>query len=187
MASEASAKARLNRAFEDHFEAISRYCHRRLPAADANDATAQVFAVAWRKIDDMPAGEGTLPWLYAVARNHVRTARRSAQRLTNLRAKLNGHAVATEPSPEAVIVRNDEQDQVLKALAKLKTEDQEILRLRSYERLSSAEMAAVLGCSVDAAKKRSTRALHRLRRAAGLPQPQQAATGPRTGSEGGEL
>lgn len=186
MGSEVADRTKLHRAFEEHFEAISRFCHRRLPMADANDATAQVFAVAWRRIDDMPDGDGTLPWLYAVAGNHVRTTRRSAQRLSNLRAKLNGQAQPSVPGPEAVIVRNDEQAQLLKALAKLKAEDQEVLRLRSYERLTSPELAAVLGCSVEAAKKRSTRALARLRKAAGVPRPGRAETGSPAFTEGGE-
>lgn len=162
-------------AFEEHFEAISRYCHRRLAPADANDATAQVFAVAWRRVDDMPDEPDTLPWLYGVARNHVRSIRRSTQRLSNLRAKLNGQARHPEPGPESVIVRNVEQEQLLGALGKLRPDDQEVLRLRAYEQLSMAEIAEVLGCSLEAAKKRSARALQRLRRAAGVPEATSAA------------
>jgi DNA-directed RNA polymerase specialized sigma24 family protein len=69
MAHDPSDKALLRRVFEEHYGAISRYCHRRLPHADANDAAAQVFAVAWRRIDSMPRDEMTLPWFYGVARN----------------------------------------------------------------------------------------------------------------------
>lgn len=185
MATRENKRTKLHAAFEQHFEAISRYCHRRLPTADANDATAQVFVVAWRRVEDMPDGDETLPWLYGIARNHVRTARRSAQRLTNLRAKLNGQARVMDPGPEAVIVRNDEQNQLLRALATLKAEDREILYLRSYEQLSSSEMAAVLGCSAEAAKKRSTRALQRLRVAAGLPQVQIITPSSKQMREGG--
>ena len=186
MTSSAPNRAKLRQAFDAHFEAISRYCHRRLPPADANDVTAQVFAVAWRRIEDMPTGDGTLPWLYAVARNQVHTARRSARRLANLRAKLGGQAQHPEPGPEAVIVRNAEQAELLQALAALRADDQEILRLRAYERLTIAEVAAVLGCSTEAAKKRSARAIKRLRVAAGIPAPQRAIAGSRAIEKGGD-
>jgi RNA polymerase sigma-70 factor (ECF subfamily) len=179
-------RARLRSVFDEHFEAVSRYCHRRLPSADANDATAQVFAVAWRKIESMPPGSETLPWLYGVARNEVRTLRRSVRRIAGLRTKLSGQASYPEPGPETVVIRNSEQARLLEALAKLHPDDQEVLRLRAYEDLSFPEIAIVLGCSVDAAKKRSSRAIKRLRAAAGLPGPQVASSGSRVIQEGGD-
>lgn len=184
--SEATNRAKLRSAFLAHYEAISRYCHRRLPPADANDAAAQVFAVAWRKIEDMPPGPGTLPWLYTVARHQVNTMRRSSRRLGNLRAKLNGQARHPEPGPEAVIVRNAEQRELLDAMKKLTPQDQEILRLRAYERLTNPEIAEVLGCSVDAAKKRSVRAIKRLRRVSGLPERPSPASRSVAIQEGGD-
>jgi RNA polymerase sigma-70 factor (ECF subfamily) len=179
-------RARLRNVFDEHFEAVSRYCHRRLSAADANDATAQVFTVAWRKIESVPTGSETLPWLYGVARNEVRSVRRSMRRLAGLRTKLSGQASYPEPGPETVVVRNSEQAALLEAMARLRPDDQEVLRLRAYEDLSLPEIAIVLGCSVEAAKKRSSRAMKRLRTAAGLPEPQVAGSGSRVIQEGGD-
>jgi RNA polymerase sigma-70 factor (ECF subfamily) len=179
-------RALLRQVFEENYEAISRYCHRRLPRADANDATAQVFAVAWRRVDAMPPGEQTLPWLYGVARNEVRTSRRSVRRLTNLRTKLGGQATYPEPGPETVVIRNSEQEHLLKALATLRPDDQEILRLRTYEHLTLPEVAEVLDCSVEAAKKRASRATHRLRRATGWPGPPDAVQASGAIQEGGD-
>jgi RNA polymerase sigma-70 factor (ECF subfamily) len=181
-----ASEARFRRVFNEHYEAISRYVHRRLPAADANDAAAEVFAVAWRKIGNMPEGDEALPWLYGVARNEVRTSLRSTRRFLNLKTKLAGQAQHPEPGPEVVIVRNSEQAELLAALQMLTVGDQEILRLRAYEQLTHPEIAVVLGCSVEAAKKRSARAMKRLRKAAALPDPQDAATGSRVIPEGGD-
>lgn len=168
MASDDANRVKLRRAFDAHYEAVSRYCYRRLPAGDANDAAAQVFAVAWRKVGDMPDDEGTLPWLYAVARFEVSAARRSRQRRSNLQEKLSGQAQPTEPSPETVVLSNSEQSELMAALESLRPRDQEVLRLRALEGLTMSEIAVVLGCSVEAAKKRSARAMRRLRRAAGV-------------------
>ncbi len=172
VASPDANRDRLRRVFDAHYAAISRYCHRRLAVSDANDATARVFAVAWRKIDDMPSDDAVLPWLYAVARYEVSAVRRSSRRRRNLREKLDGQARRVEPSPEVIVVGDGAHAELLVALGKLSASDQEILRLRTYEELSMTEIAAVLGCSVEAAKKRSARALRRLRRAAGVAVPE---------------
>lgn len=181
-----SNETRFRRAFDEYFDAVSRYCHRRLPTADANDATAEVFTVAWRRIDAMPLGDETLPWLYGVARNQVRSSRRSVRRVTALRTKLNGQARHSEPGPEVIVVRNAEHAELLAAVAKLRPDDQEVLRLRANEHLTLPEIAVVLGCSHEAAKKRSARAMKRLRRAAGLPEPQGVVRGFPAIQEGGD-
>ncbi len=177
---------RFCKAFDDHFDAITRYCFRRLPANQANDAAANVFVVAWRKIEDMPGGDGTLPWLYGVARREVSTFRRSVRRAFALSEKLARQPHYPAPGPDTVVVRNLEQADLLRALATLPPGDQEILRLRAYEELSLAQIAVVLGCSHDAAKKRSARALKRLRKAAGFPERPEAPTGSRAIQEGGD-
>jgi RNA polymerase sigma-70 factor (ECF subfamily) len=185
VASDEANRARLRRAFQAHYEAVSRYCHRRLTAADANDAAARVFAVAWRKIEDMPHDDEVLPWLYAVARYEVAAVRRSGRRRQNLREKIGGHAPRPEPGPEVVVVGDAGHAGLVAALETLRPADQEILRLRAYEELTLPEIAEVLGCSVDAAKKRSARALRRLRKAAGVGT-ESPATDPSGVLEGGE-
>ena len=170
--------------FNQHWDAVLRYCLRRLPVDDANDAAAQVFVVAWRKFSDMPSGESVLPWLYRVAHYEVSTARRSRRRVTSLRTKLAGQANAEAPSADIVVVRKAEYQEILDALATLSEADREVILLRSQEELSLSEMAAVLGCSQEAAKKRLARALARLRKAAGV-SGAAAATQPRATEEGG--
>ncbi|MDJ0925568.1 MAG: sigma-70 family RNA polymerase sigma factor [Acidimicrobiia bacterium] len=163
-----SERQRFNRLFNAHYEAVSRYCHRRLSPDDANDATAEVFVVAWKKITAVPADNQALPWLYGVARNEVHRFRRTNRRRSRLRKKLDGQANHPDPSPEVVVLRHAEHAELLRALDRLRAADREILQLRAYEQLSLADIAAVLGCSVDAAKQRSARAMRRLRRIAGL-------------------
>ena len=135
-----AATTRFEAMYAANVRDVLAYCLRRASSADAHDVTAEVFTVAWRRRGELPPSSETLPWLYGVARNHVRSIRRSTQRLSNLRAKLNGQARHPEPGPEAVIVRNAEQALLLEALATLRPDDQEILRLRTYEQLSLAEI-----------------------------------------------
>ncbi len=106
MTSDTHNSARFNQIFAAHYESVSRYCHRRLRSEDANDAVAEVFAVAWRKIEKVPQGDDALPWLYGVSRNEVSRARRSIRRRGALRSKLGGQARYPSPGPEVVLVRN---------------------------------------------------------------------------------
>ena len=146
---------------------ITRYCFRRLPASQANDAAASVFVVAWKKIDQLPDDDHALLWLYGIARNEVSTFRRSIRRAAALRTKAAWQPSYPEPGPETVVVRNAEQASIVEALRTLSQTDQEILRLRAYEDLSLPEISIALDCSPEAAKKRSARAIKRLHKAAG--------------------
>jgi RNA polymerase sigma-70 factor (ECF subfamily) len=65
-------------------------------------------------------------------------------------------------SPEVLIVRREEDREMLEALSRLKESDQEVLRLTAWEELTASEIAAVLNITVSAAEKRIQRALQRL-------------------------
>lgn len=168
MGASPTSSTEYRRLFDEYFEAITRYCLRRLPGADVNDATAEVFLVAWKKIDRVPAGDDALPWLYGVARNVVRNSSRSRRRSGRLEGRLGGLAPDASPGPEIQVIRNQEDEALLAALGRLKPEDQEVLRLRAYEHMSAPQIAVALGCTPAAAKKRVARALRRLRGAADL-------------------
>lgn len=163
----AANEAKFRRSFDEHSDAITRYCFRRLPASLANDAAANVFAVAWKKIDQLPDDDHALLWLYGVARNEISTFRRSLRRAAALRSRVAWQPSYPEPGPETIVVRNAEQASIVEALRTLSPADQEILRLRAYEGLSLPEISIALGCSPEAAKKRSARAIKRLHKAAG--------------------
>lgn len=179
-------EARFREAFDAYFDAITRYCFRRLHPDKADDAASSVFVVAWRKIDQMPDGDQTLPWLYGVARNEVRTLRRSIRRSTALRAKLNGQPRYPDPGPEAMVIGSAEQAQLVQAFKTLGAGDQEIIRLRAYESLQVNQIAIVLGCTPEAAKKRCSRATKRLRDAVDRSGRRGAPTGSRAIPEGGD-
>ena len=172
--------------YDRHFDAVARYCLRRLPEPAAQDAVSEVFLAAWRRFDSMPSGDEGLPWLYAVARNVVRNANRSQRRSLRLFAKVKRQPSYPEPSPELQIVRNEQDSELVAALGSLKPDDQEVLRLRAYEGLTLKQISLAIGCSEEAAKKRVARALERLRKAAAINQPVPSGITPRAAQQGGE-
>ncbi|MGI9529346.1 MAG: RNA polymerase sigma factor [Acidimicrobiia bacterium] len=167
----ADQEARFHSLFTQNYEDVLRYCLRRLPGPDANDAASDVFVVAWRRIDAAPAGNDARLWLYGIARNMVRNSRRSARRVVRLRTKVAGLAPETVDGPEHQVVQSDELRHTLVALDRLSPKDQEVLRLRAMERLEIDEIARVLDCSVEAARKRLERAAKRLQSKVGSPVP----------------
>lgn len=170
-----TAEARFRRAFRSNFEAINRYCLRRISVDEVNDVVADVFVVAWRKIHRMPPPDDVLPWLYGVARNEINNSRRSLRRFGALKAKLNGQAQRPELGPEPIVVRNAELQEVMEALSSLSAVDQEVLLLHTHEELDYEQLAVALSCSPEAARKRLSRAITRLRNAGGYTKPSQAA------------
>jgi len=137
-------------------EPLRRYAARRTDAETAQDVVADSFLVIWRRLDDVPYG-GELPWCYAVARNCLANAQRSARRQRGLLLRL----VRLDP-PRAQFddVQDLPDDALYRALASLKPNDRELLRLWAWEELRPAEIAVVLETTTNAVNIR----LHRARR-----------------------
>lgn len=165
MAQSPSNDAKFRGIFDAYFVEVRRYCVRRLSAADANDATSEVFLVAWRRIEAVPEGDEALPWLIGVARNVVRNVVRSNTRSVRLVSKVGDHTTAQVPGPEIQVVMDAQFEEVQAALAGLSDDDQELIRLRTWEELTAPQIATVFGCSISAAEKRITRAWSRLSKA----------------------
>ncbi len=153
---------RFRRMYRAHYHQVYAYFKRRTDAESAADATVEAFMVAWRRIDDVPAGEDALPWLYGVSRRVLANQRRGLRRKVRLDHKLFGLGSEPQQTPEAVIIRGSEIQEVLDAFDRLKPSDQEVLRLSEWEELPHAEIAEALGISRTAADQRIHRAFDRL-------------------------
>jgi RNA polymerase sigma-70 factor (ECF subfamily) len=129
---------------------------------DAYDAANEVFAIAWRRIEDVPAGEAARPWLFVVARRVVFRRGRSARRFRRQVGRAVSSAGSGQPDPETVVVQRAELDLVLQAASHLSREDREVLNLAAWEGLPHREIAEVLGCSIPAVDQRLHRAKQRL-------------------------
>ena len=118
--------------------------------------------MAWRRIDQVPDGEATLPWLYGVAYRVVSHQWRHKARSRRLIERLHGLGDVESMTPDVLLVRSEEYRVVLAASAQLRPIDQEILRLTLWEELSHADVAVVLGIDPTAVKQRAYRARRNL-------------------------
>ena len=140
--------------YEEFFRRIYGYCLRRTTPDRVDDVVAETFLVAWRRINDVPAGAEALPWLYAVAYKVLGNQWRSQKRRQRLDDKLLQVGIAPVVSTEDHFVTGEETRQVLQALSKLKRTDREILRLAMWEEMSQPDISYILGISKGAVKQR---------------------------------
>jgi RNA polymerase sigma-70 factor (ECF subfamily) len=148
---------------------------------DASDVVQEAFIEAHRLLDDYLKQKPIpfYPWLRQIAlnrlidlhRRHLLAKRRSVlreeapiQALPDASVySLADQFLGSATSPSGQIAREEQRAQVYAALLQLKQQDRELLVLRYLEKLSNAEIAAVLGISEGAVKVRHFRALERLR------------------------
>ncbi len=139
-------------------EPLRRYLARRTDPATADDVLAETLLVCWRRLDDVP--DEALPWAYGVARNCLANAQRGVRRQERLAARV---AVVDPPHPTTPGPGEDGDPDLTEALAALREEDAELLRLWAWEQLSPAEIAAVLDITANAASIRLHRARGKLK------------------------
>lgn len=179
----ADADERLTTLFQDHYEEVLAYCTRRIGHSDAPDVVSEVFAVAWRRLDEIDWATAR-PWLYGIARGVLANRWRSMHRWSRVKRKIAHFAEDAVETPEVYYVRREQDREVVAALSRLRQHDQEILRLAAWEELSHAEISAVLGISVAAAEQRLHRAKTRLANVLGPASNGNQFT-PRAAEEGG--
>ena len=192
---DADAAGRVILAYDERLRRVVRL---RLDArvarrVDADDVLQETHVEALQRLPEYLAKRDApfFVWLrflavqrcMTLARRHLAAAVRDARREQPLAAApagdatsiaLEGALAASMTTPSRAAVRGEMNDGLHAAVEALEPLDREILCLRHFEELDSAEAASVLGITAAAAGKRYVRALQRLRdalAAAGLDAP----------------
>jgi RNA polymerase sigma-70 factor (ECF subfamily) len=164
MAYNDSDSERFEALFNQHQTAILAYAIRRTRSPEeAADVVAETFTTMWRRLDDVPGGEKSLPWLYATASHTLANLRRSANRRVALTERATHElAVAIDAQEEAsreFVPGPTISDAARNALLSLSEDEREVLLLCAWEGLKPREIGRVLGLSSVTARTR----LHRAR------------------------
>jgi RNA polymerase sigma-70 factor (ECF subfamily) len=180
-------KAAINGLLSRHRESIKRMIDRRMDRVvqhrvDASDIVQDVMLEANRRLGDYLANP-TMPfqlWLRHMARDrlidahrrHRVAANRSVDREVSLPAGGTGDRSAAdvvagiadrELTPAAAATWHELERRFAAAVEQLEEDDRQIVLLRHFEHLSTADAAAALGLSKPAAGMRYLRAMRRLR------------------------
>jgi RNA polymerase sigma-70 factor (ECF subfamily) len=139
--------------FTEHIVGIASYCRWRAGSpADAQDAVSEVFLVAWRRLDEVPAGSDARRWLYATARRVMANQARANARRRRLQETLDAAPVGVHPVDDDPL-----GSRVADALSALGPRDREVLLL------TAAEIAAVVRRPAVTVRGRLHRARRRFR------------------------
>ena len=171
----------IERLFQGHREYLRRVIAPRLASrlharVDASDIMQEAEAVAARRMSDYLERQPVAfrLWLRQIAqdqllmayRRHIGAERRTVMREVPLpeqsSLELARQLVDKGPSPSQQAVRAEQVRTIRQALARLSTDDCELVMMRSHEQLSFEEIGYVLRIEPAAARKRYGRALLRL-------------------------
>ena len=155
------AEDRFERLWRDNAPAVLRFACLRVPQSDVDDVVAETFAVAWRRLDEVPAR--ALPWLLGVARNVGANAVRASRRRDALHLRVIRLPAADVEPDVAELVDVELDPAAAEALARLPERDRELLTLLAWNGLTHQEAADVVGCSRGVFDVRLHRARARFR------------------------
>ena len=123
--------------------------------AEAEDATQEAIARAWRRLPQLRDRSRLRPWFLAIVANQCRNVRRTHWFNTIRLAEVFRPARVGDAAVERIDVE--------RGLARLPIADRQVLFMRYYLDLPIEEIAAALGISPPAAKGRVYRACRRLK------------------------
>lgn len=156
-------RRRFDALFASYSSDVVAYCGwRAQSSSDAQDAAAEVFLTAWRRLDELPDGDAARVWLYATARRVLANQRRSSRRRAALYERLALDVAAAPAEPPST---TREEALVHEALDRLGPRDREVLLLAEWEGLSPSQIAVVMDCRAITARGRLHRARRRFRTA----------------------
>jgi RNA polymerase sigma-70 factor (ECF subfamily) len=130
----------------------------------AADLTQETLLAGWRSIRQLRDPDAFGPWLYRIARNHLRMARRRNRRplsLDWLMERASGLLPALRRPDTAT--RIGERDAIQQALDTLTPPLREALLLHALWGFTGSEIAEMSGVSIAAARKRVARAEQQFR------------------------
>ena len=125
-------------------------------------AIAGIQAYTWR-------GTPLLAWLYRIAHNVTADYRKSAARRAQHVASEEAEAADARDTLGELDARTD----MMRAIGALTEEQQQVIILRFYQEMSTADVARIVGKPETAVKALQARGLRALRRAFGASGPQE--------------
>ncbi|MYV47994.1 sigma-70 family RNA polymerase sigma factor [Streptomyces sp. SID2888] len=139
-----------------HGTTVLRVCRSLLGADDADDAWSETFLAAMRAYPELPETANVEAWLVTIARRKAIDVHRAAKR--------NPLTVRELPeAPTALGVPGADDTDLWEFVGRLPEKQRQAITYRYLVGLSYAEIAAILGGTVDAARRASADGMKNLR------------------------
>jgi RNA polymerase sigma-70 factor (ECF subfamily) len=166
-----TADRRMKKSFEDlalpQLQPLYNHaCWLAQDAAEAEDLVQETLAKALRAFSSFEQGSNFKAWIFRILRNTFLTSRTAiANARTVFLEDQPGAIDAADaaPSPEAALIRLDNQETIRQALKGLEPHLREVLLLCDLEELKYREIAAILDVPIGTVMSRLARARQALR------------------------
>lgn len=158
------ARALLTNLYEEYYDRIVRYIFVRISdQTEAEDLAGEVFLKALKSLNSYRGrGEQMHVWLFKIARNTVVDhVRKMSKRKTVALGELE---ISDELSVEETVETKLQVERLSKALRQLTPSQREVIGLRFFAGLSSAEVGEILGKSGGAVREMQRAAIEKLRK-----------------------
>ena len=134
--------------------------------SDALDVTQEAFIKAYRALPNFRGDSAFYTWLYRIAVNTAKNqlavqSRRpkiSDYDVSDIEQIEGNTALKDEATPESLLLKDELQATVLKAIEDLPEDLKTAIMLREIEGLSYEEIACVMGCPIGTVRSRIYRA-----------------------------
>lgn len=146
--------------YRQHFDALYRFCLRRAGnPATAEEVLATVFLESWRRRDEVDFNsKPAQPWLYAVARNVLRTQWRDQRRQEATARTLEYVQRCYADDPSVELARQHTARALVGSLETLPREQREVVGLCVFGGRSYAAAALDLKVPIGTVRSRLARA-----------------------------
>ncbi len=154
--------------YNEYYPKIVRYLTRLVGELEAEDAAQEVFVKINHSIDSFRGESSLSTWIYRIATNTAMDhLRKPSSRMTKPVEECDEEdagPVDTAPLHDTLLIRKDMNECIRGIVDNLPEDYRTVLILSEFEGLPNAEIAEVLGISLDTTKIRLHRAKARLRK-----------------------
>jgi RNA polymerase sigma-70 factor, ECF subfamily len=171
--------------YRAHVQDVGRWAERMAgPGFDIPDMVSEVFEIVQRKLPSFRGDSSLRTWLWGITEKVVRHRRRKDRLRHWLWPSTKDptrHLPAAGPSQHERLEEKERHARVYQVLERLAERDRQILILFELEEMSGAEIAALLGITVDNVWLRMHRARARFLKAFAECEPEIGDTNPGVG------
>lgn len=143
----------------DHYEAVFRFCARRVGADRAPDIAQETFLTAQKVLHKFRGESSLTTWLFGIAHNECRRHSRR-MRIEPAQLHLEVDRAGAAESEIALVGRAA----LYQAMARLSPDHREVVVLHELDGLTYEEVAVILDVPVGTVKSRLHHAFHNLRK-----------------------
>jgi len=144
---------------KDHYEAVYRFCARRVGVDRAPDVAQETFLTAQKVLHKFRGESSLSTWLFGIAHNECRRESRR-YRFEPVSLEIDLSSASTGNSEGALV----DKEALRVAMARLSDEHREVVMLHELDGLTYEEVAAILNIPIGTVKSRLHHAFLNLRK-----------------------